>query len=86
MNESFYWDGVHPYGPSGARYMADLVIGFLQMAGASVATSPFNAAGEMRYVEEQLPEPMLPGNFESLSTACFFHVSILCIVVYLLRD
>ncbi|KAK9826476.1 hypothetical protein WJX81_003204 [Elliptochloris bilobata] len=53
----------------GHQYMADLVIGFLQSQLAATALFPPTPADAAR-AALPLPEPMLPGNFETRSLAC----------------
>ena len=51
------------------RYMADMVIGYLQNMLAAAALFPPAGADEAA-ASAALPEPMLPGNHESLGVAC----------------
>ena len=51
------------------RYMADLVIGFLQTQLAAAVLFPPTPADAAR-AALPLPEPMLPGNVETRGLAC----------------
>ena len=53
----------------GPRYMADLVIGYLQTQLAATVLFPPTPADAER-AALPLPEPMLPGNVETRGLAC----------------
>ncbi len=51
------------------RYMADLVIAFLQNYAAAAALFPLSDV-DRQVAREELPEPMLPGNWDGATGAC----------------
>ncbi|GAB4818400.1 hypothetical protein N2152v2_005446 [Parachlorella kessleri] len=76
-----YWDDIHPYGPTGHRYLAELLIGLVQHtaavlvaeAGAAQAQHPGGPAGGGTFSEAEplpLPPPMIQGNFERVTPSC----------------
>ncbi|KAK9823328.1 hypothetical protein WJX72_001962 [[Myrmecia] bisecta] len=66
QHQQVYCDAVHP-NKLGHRYLADLVIGFLQDAAAEVLQKPLTDEDEQAALQP-LPVPMYEGNLESSSS------------------
>eukprot|EP00887_Chlorella_sp_A99_P006012 scaffold27.g6012.t1 len=64
-----YADDIHPFGPTGHRYLAELLIGLTQTATGGLLAAPWGVAEEAA-LAEPLPPPMIPGNAEKHSTVC----------------
>jgi hypothetical protein len=50
--------------------MGDLLIYYLQQAYLRLQRRPWDEAAEMAIINEPLPKPMVPDNFESTSSKC----------------
>jgi hypothetical protein len=50
--------------------MGDLLAYYLQQAYLRLQYEPWDEAAEMAIVNEPLPKPMVPDNFESKSSKC----------------
>eukprot|EP00887_Chlorella_sp_A99_P000470 scaffold17.g470.t1 len=65
----FFWDISHPYGPTGHRYMAELLIGLTQMTAGSLHLKPLQDE-ENTIAAEHIPPPMLAGNYQKKAASC----------------
>ncbi|EFN59047.1 expressed protein [Chlorella variabilis] len=68
-NELFLFDISHPYGPTGHRYMAELLIGLAQLTAGSLQARPLQEA-EHEVAQEVLPPPIIPGNYDKKAASC----------------
>ncbi|KAL4430719.1 hypothetical protein ABPG75_005975 [Micractinium tetrahymenae] len=68
-DELFLFDISHPYGPTGHRYMAELLIGLTQLTAGSLQARPLHAA-EHELAAEPLPPPIIPGNYDKKAASC----------------
>ncbi|KAL4432396.1 hypothetical protein ABPG77_001695 [Micractinium sp. CCAP 211/92] len=68
-DELFLFDISHPYGPTGHRYMAELLIGLTQLTAGSLQARPLQAA-EHELASEPLPPPIIPGNYDKKAASC----------------
>eukprot|EP00887_Chlorella_sp_A99_P007996 scaffold12.g7996.t1 len=66
----FYYDSVHPWGPTGHRYMAELLTALVQSTAGSLLAAPWGGAPEQAAVDEPLPPPMIPGNAGKKASVC----------------
>mmetsp|Transcript_33865 Transcript_33865/g.75103 ORF Transcript_33865/g.75103 Transcript_33865/m.75103 type:complete len:554 (+) Transcript_33865:139-1800(+) len=77
FNDSFFMgDGVHPYGPTGHGVYAELAVHYVVRAALGLLHHPLDADKETALVQEPLPHPLLPGNYEPLKPSCYFAAKI----------
>lgn len=69
LGQSFFSDGVHPAGDTGARVMAELLIHLLMKVVDGIKALPTNEE-DNKAASEPLPRPMIPGNYPSMSDRC----------------
>ena len=65
----------HMHATRARRYVADLLIAFLQNYAAATVLFPVGPA-DSEEVARALPEPMLPGNWEPATGACLHDESL----------
>ena len=69
IGQTFYSDGVHPAGDTGARVMSELLIHLLIKVMDGIKISPVSE-DDKKAISDPLPRPMIPGNYPSLSDRC----------------
>lgn len=77
--KSFFFDKIHPDALTGARAMAELAMHLvlharreLEAQGSAAATDAVEAGGgDIGGSALDVPPPMIPGNYETLSDRCF---------------
>lgn len=65
---------MHPWGPTGHRLLAELLIRLVQATAVGLSIQPL-AAAEARLPREQLVPPLTPGNYETNTSSCWLGVS-----------
>lgn len=65
---------VHPWGPTGHRLLAELLIRLVQATAVGLSIQPL-AASEAQLPREQLVPPLTPGNYETNTSSCWLGVS-----------
>lgn len=73
-DELFLFDISHPYGPTGHRFMAELLIGLTQLTAGSLQAHALQDS-EHTVAEESLPPPVIPGNYDKRAASCSMSVS-----------
>lgn len=59
--------------PRPARYMAELLIGLVQLTAGSLKARPLGG-GEHELAAEPLPPPIIPGNYDKRAASCMMNV------------
>ena len=68
-------DDVHPFGDTGHRYAAELLIALTQTTVGSLEAEPWVEGGEeAAWIASPLPPPMIPNNYEHHSSVCMLQV------------
>ncbi|KAL4442767.1 hypothetical protein ABPG77_006761 [Micractinium sp. CCAP 211/92] len=68
-DDFFYYDTIHPYGKTGHRALADLLVALVQESALSLARSPLGEADEAA-AQEPVPEPLVAGNYHRPTSTC----------------
>lgn len=69
-NYPLYYDQVHPWGPTGHRMLAELLIRTVQATAVGLNIQPL-AMAELDPPRERLLPPLQPGNYETNSSSCW---------------
>jgi lysophospholipase L1-like esterase len=70
VGQTFYGDGLHPAGDTGARATSELLIHLFMKVTDGLKTRPLGE-DEKKAAVEPLPRPMIAGNYPSASDRCF---------------
>ncbi|PRW56151.1 expressed protein isoform B [Chlorella sorokiniana] len=65
-----YYDQIHPWGPTGHRVLADLLVRLVQSTALSLTLQPLSEADAVP-AGRPLPPPLTPGNYETNQSSCW---------------